>query len=67
MNLTDIDSGPWILYFRSVRAVRAALNCVRKAIRIRNLKSRPKVVLVSDSPSLVKSIKPDLSEFAEVI
>ncbi len=67
MTLIDIDSGSCVLYFRSVRAVRAALNCIRKAMRIRNLISRPKVVLVSDSPSLVKSITPDLSNFAEVI
>ncbi|GLT54113.1 hypothetical protein SLA2020_273410, partial [Shorea laevis] len=45
----------------------AALNCIRKAIRLRHLTSRPKVVLVSDSPSLVKAITPDLSEFAEVL
>ncbi|KAF3973041.1 hypothetical protein CMV_003508 [Castanea mollissima] len=63
----DISLHMRMLMNRSVRAVRAALNCVRKAIRIRNLMSRPKVVLVSDSPSLVKSIKPDLSEFAEVL
>lgn len=63
----DISLHMRMLMNRSVRAVQAALNCVRKAIRIRNLMSRPKVVLVSDSPSLVKSIKPDLSEFAEVL
>ncbi|XP_059450196.1 uncharacterized protein LOC132181130 [Corylus avellana] len=52
---------------RSVRAMWAALSCIRKAIRLRHLTSRPKVVLVSDSPSLVKAITPDLSEFAEVL
>lgn len=29
--------------------------------------SRPKVVVVSDTPSLIKSIVPNISEFAEVI
>jgi len=29
--------------------------------------SRPKVVVVSDTPSLAKSIAPNISEFAEVI
>ncbi|XP_062152723.1 uncharacterized protein LOC133861040 [Alnus glutinosa] len=52
---------------RSVRAVRAALNCIRKAMRLQHHTSRPKVVLVSDSPSLVKAVTPDLSEFAEVL
>lgn len=63
----DITLHMRMLTNRSVRAVRAALNCIRKAMRIRNLISRPKVVLVSDSPSLVKSITPDLSNFAEVV
>lgn len=30
------------------------------------MSSRPKVVLVSDTPALVKSIKSNISEFAEV-
>lgn len=56
-----------MLYFRSIRAVQAALNCVRKATHNLNTTSRPKVVLVSDTPSLVTSITPDISTFAEVI
>lgn len=61
------DAGYCMLYFRSVRAVQAALNCIRKATHNPNTTSRPRVVLVSDTPSLVTSIKPDISKFAEVI
>ena len=42
----------------------AALDCVRKAAG--KLSSRPKVVLVSDTPSLLEDIGPNLMEFAEV-
>lgn len=54
-------------FLRSIRAVQAALHCIRKAIETQHLMSRPKVVVVSDTPSLVKSIVPNISEFAEVI
>jgi hypothetical protein len=53
--------------FRSIRALQAALRCIRKAIKSQHLMSRPKVVVVSDTPSLAKSIAPNISEFAEVI
>ncbi|GLT27204.1 hypothetical protein SLA2020_022210 [Shorea laevis] len=49
------------------RAVQAALNCIRKAMHNLQLRSKPRVVVVSDTPSLVKSIKPNISEFAEVL
>ncbi|TKY46275.1 hypothetical protein E2542_SST28313 [Spatholobus suberectus] len=53
---------------RSVRAVQAVLRCLKKAIRSQHLmSSRPKVVLVSDTPAVVKSIKSNISEFAEVL
>lgn len=67
MTLTLLILVVVFVYFRSVRAVRAALNCIKKAMRMLHLNSRPKVVLVSDSPSLVKATTPDLSDFAEVI
>lgn len=47
--------------------MQAALNCVRKAVNNMELGYRPRLVLVSDTPSLVNDIKPDLDEFAEVI
>jgi len=56
--------------FRSGRAVQAVLRCLKKAIRSQHLMSqRPKVVLVSDTPAVVKSIMSvsNISEFAEVI
>ncbi|XP_054817206.1 uncharacterized protein LOC129316858 [Prosopis cineraria] len=62
----DISLHMRMLMNRSVRAVQAALRCVKKAIQSQNFTSRPKVVLVSDTPSLVKSIMPNISEFAEV-
>ncbi|KAK4282217.1 hypothetical protein QN277_013620 [Acacia crassicarpa] len=52
---------------RSIRAVQAALRCIKKAIESHSLTSRPKVVLVSDTPSIVKSIMPNVSEFAQVL
>ncbi|KAK4392845.1 hypothetical protein Sango_1755300 [Sesamum angolense] len=52
---------------RSVRAKQAALDCVRRAVNNLPVISRPKVVLVSDTPSMVKEITPSLQEFAEVV
>lgn len=54
-----------VCLFRSLRAVQAALACTRKAADNLKLLSRPRVVIVSDTPSLVKEIAPDLNEFAE--
>lgn len=53
--------------FRPVRAVKAALDCIEKAL-MRNCHqgSRPRVVLVSDTPSLVNDLTPKLQQFAEV-
>jgi len=56
--------------FRSGRAVQAVLHCLNKAMRSQHLmSSRPKVVVVSDTPAVVKSIMymSNLSEFVEVI
>ncbi|GLU18730.1 hypothetical protein SLE2022_350140 [Rubroshorea leprosula] len=63
----DITLHMRMLMNRSVRAVRAASNCIRKATRNLQLRSKPRVVVVSDTPSLVKSIKPDIGGFAEVL
>lgn len=50
-----------------MRAVQAALNCIRKAMQSMEMGSKPRLVLVSDTPSLVKAIKANLDEFAEVL
>ncbi|XP_045797279.1 uncharacterized protein LOC123891449 [Trifolium pratense] len=52
---------------RSIRALQAVMSCIRKAIESQHLMSRPKIVVVSDTPSLFKSIVPNISEFAEVM
>ncbi|PON92799.1 hypothetical protein TorRG33x02_113970 [Trema orientale] len=62
----DISLHMRMLMNRSIRAVQAALNCIRKATHNLKTTSRPRVVLVSDTPSLVTSITPDISKFAEV-
>ncbi|CAI9109237.1 OLC1v1009022C1 [Oldenlandia corymbosa var. corymbosa] len=54
-----------MLMNRSVRAVQAALQCIRKSAA--KLSSRPIIVVVSDTPSLLEDIKPKLVEFSEVI
>lgn len=63
----DIALHMRMLMNRSVRAVQAALSCIRKVMHEMQLGSRPKLVLVSDSPSVVKDIKPILEDFAEVL
>lgn len=63
----DITLHMRMLMNGSARAIQAALNCIRRAINNLSLGPKPKVVVVSDTPSLVKSIKPEISEFAEVI
>ncbi|CAK7328355.1 unnamed protein product [Dovyalis caffra] len=63
----DISLHMRMLMNRSVRAPQAALNCIRKALRKLRHISKPKVVLVTDTPAFVKSILPNISEFAEVL
>ncbi|XP_058226457.1 uncharacterized protein LOC131335214 [Rhododendron vialii] len=57
-----------LLMNRSPRAVKAALNCIKKVL-FRNCHQvlRPRVVLVSDTPSVINDLKPKLQEFAEVL
>ncbi|KAH7577161.1 hypothetical protein JRO89_XS01G0214500 [Xanthoceras sorbifolium] len=63
----DISLHTRMLMNRSVRAVHAALKCIRKVMQNLHQASRPRVVLVSDTPSFVESIAPSISEFAEVL
>ncbi|KOM38374.1 hypothetical protein LR48_Vigan03g175600 [Vigna angularis] len=63
----DISLHMRMLMNRSIRAVQAALHCIKKALESQHLMSRPKVVVVSDTPTLVESIVPNISEFAQVI
>jgi hypothetical protein len=53
-------------YSRPVRARKAAVLCIKRALQIRNIKGATLVALVSDTPAFVKEIKSDISEFAEV-
>ncbi|MQM06570.1 hypothetical protein Taro_039397 [Colocasia esculenta] len=51
---------------RSIRAIKAALNCVQKAVSsYQQQLAKPRVVLVSDTPPFIKDITPNLTEFAE--
>ncbi|KAG8385001.1 hypothetical protein BUALT_Bualt04G0176700 [Buddleja alternifolia] len=52
---------------RSLRAKQAALDCIKKALHNLPMMSKPKVALVSDTPSMVKDIAPSLEEFGEVL
>ncbi|KAL8142752.1 hypothetical protein V2J09_015784 [Rumex salicifolius] len=63
----DISLHMRMLMNRSVRASRAALSCIRKAMQNIQQTPKPKLVLVSDTPSFVKAMKADLGEFAEVL
>ncbi|KAL1819336.1 hypothetical protein ACET3Z_014205 [Daucus carota] len=63
----DIALHMRMLMNRSVRATQAALSCIKKAVHDMRLGLRPRVVLISDSPSAVKDIKPILEEFLEVL
>jgi len=52
--------------FRPVRARKAAVLCIKRALQICCTKGTPRVALVSDTPAFVKEIKSEISEFAEV-
>ncbi|CAL4984529.1 unnamed protein product [Urochloa decumbens] len=52
---------------RPVRARKAAVLCIKRALQICNIKRTPRVALVSDTPGSVKEIMSDISEFAEVL
>ncbi|PPR89260.1 hypothetical protein GOBAR_AA31417 [Gossypium barbadense] len=63
----DITLHMRMLMNRSIRAAQAALYCLKQATSNLQLGSRPRVVVVSDTPSFVKSIVPNISGFAEVL
>lgn len=63
----DISLHMRMLMNKSVRALQAALNCIKKATNNLSKTSKPRVVVVSDTPSLVTSITPDIIKFAEVL
>ncbi|XP_052189424.1 uncharacterized protein LOC127799432 [Diospyros lotus] len=63
----DISLHMRMLMNRSLRTAQAALNCLRKAMENLQLESKPKVVLVSDTPSFIKEFSQNISEFAEVL
>ncbi|XP_020581909.1 uncharacterized protein LOC110025660 isoform X2 [Phalaenopsis equestris] len=64
----DIALHMRMLTNRSARAVKAALMCVKRAMHnhYHNI-SNPRVVLVSDTPSFIKEITPNLTEFADIL
>ncbi|CAH1412826.1 unnamed protein product [Lactuca virosa] len=63
----DITLHMRMLMNRSVRALQAALDCTRKVMQNAQLGSRPRLVLVSDTPSLVEDVKLNFDSFAEVV
>ncbi|XWS40552.1 hypothetical protein CRYUN_Cryun17cG0005200 [Craigia yunnanensis] len=65
-NGPDITLHMRMLMNRSVRAAQAALNCLKRATLNFQQGSRPRVVVISDTP-FVKSITPNIREFAEVL
>ncbi|XP_020246009.1 uncharacterized protein LOC109823953 isoform X2 [Asparagus officinalis] len=64
----DITLHMRMLTNRSIRAMQAALQCVKKALNsYQQEATRPRIALVSDTPSFIKEISPNLAEFAEVV
>lgn len=63
----DITLHMRMLMSRSLWPVQAALSCIEKAVQKLQHVSRPKVVVVSDTPSFISAIKPSLQELAEVL
>lgn len=53
---------------RSIRATKAAVECIKRALdTVQCQNAKPRIVLVSDTPSFIAEIAPYLSDFAEVI
>lgn len=64
----DVTLHMRMLTKRSIRATKAAVNCIRRALdSFQHQTSRPRVVLVSDTPSFIKEITPYLTDFAQVV
>nr|GFB62194.1 hypothetical protein Ccrd_019290 [Tanacetum cinerariifolium] len=51
----------------AVRALQAAFYCTKKVLQNTQSGSRPRLVLVSDTPSLVEDVKSNFDNFAEVV
>ncbi|XP_010556300.1 PREDICTED: uncharacterized protein LOC104825638 [Tarenaya hassleriana] len=62
----DVSLHMRMLNNRPVRALHAALNCLSKTISGLGV-SNPRVTIVSDTPSVVKAMEPNISAFAEVL
>ncbi|KAI4366774.1 hypothetical protein MLD38_022605 [Melastoma candidum] len=62
----DVSLHMRMMVKRSVPAALASLNCIRRVVDNLHL-SKARVVVVSDTPSFVESISPNISEFAEVL
>ncbi|KAK9120157.1 hypothetical protein Scep_018250 [Stephania cephalantha] len=64
----DIALHMRMLTNRSIRGMQAALSCIKRSLlSYQRSMARPRVILVSDTPSLIKDISPYLQEFVEVI
>ncbi|KAG0485812.1 hypothetical protein HPP92_009891 [Vanilla planifolia] len=64
----DIALHMRMLTNRSVRAVKVAIKCIKMALHNYGLQiAKPRVVLVSDTPSFIKDISPNLTKFADVL
>ncbi|KAM0058503.1 hypothetical protein Hdeb2414_s0005g00170921 [Helianthus debilis subsp. tardiflorus] len=63
----DITLHMRMLMNRSVRALQAALDCTKKVMQNIEFGYRPKLVLVSDTPSLVDDVKSNFDRFVEVV
>ncbi|KAI7737249.1 hypothetical protein M8C21_022982 [Ambrosia artemisiifolia] len=63
----DITLHMRMLMNRSVRALQSALDCTMKVIQNTGLGSRPRLVLVSDTPSFVEDVKSNFDRSAEVV
>ncbi|KAG2261422.1 hypothetical protein Bca4012_013823 [Brassica carinata] len=62
----DISLHMRMLMSKSVRPLRAAVNCLGKAANRLGV-SKPRVVIVSDTPSVVKNLELNISSIAEVL
>ncbi|KAG9446385.1 hypothetical protein H6P81_012513 [Aristolochia fimbriata] len=64
----DVSLHMRMMMNRPVRAEQAAVHCIKKALHAFQQNSvRPRIVLVSDTPSVIDDIKPMLTNFAEVL
>ncbi|CAO2831260.1 unnamed protein product [Amaranthus hypochondriacus] len=66
-NEPDITLHMRMMMNRPLSSVPAALRCIRKAMENVEQVARPKVVLVSDTPSYISLVKASVEELAEVI